>query len=281
MPTLITTIEDFSPVISYSGTGGNDWTSGTSNDSSIDKYSDSSFTVTQVANASVSFTFYGTGVQLYGAQRADHGSYQVTIDSHTYSPANGKVNGTEEVFQTQLFQTAALQNGLHKVTMVNLGTTKLDLDFITWQTPIGEDSESLLSYTIQDSDSSFKYTPASAWTTSPPNIGMFNGGSGHVTSTAGAFVEYSFKVSAAVAIFGPVSPQGAPYSVRLDNGATTNYTTSKQFYQPQTMLFQAENLGSGAHTVRLTSEAWNNSALTFAIDYAQVYSTPSQQPAAG
>ena len=41
MPTLITTIEDFSPVILYSGNGGNDWTAGTSsNDSEIDKYVD-------------------------------------------------------------------------------------------------------------------------------------------------------------------------------------------------------------------------------------------------
>ena len=86
--------------------------------------------VTQATNASVSFTFSGTGVQLYGAERADHGLYQVTIDSHVYPPVNGQVNGTEEVFQTQLFQTVALKNGLHKVTIVNLDTMKLDLDFV-------------------------------------------------------------------------------------------------------------------------------------------------------
>lgn len=148
MPTLITTVEDFSPTIFYSGSAGSDWTAGASStDSSIDKYldlktlsyleltkrnrySDSSYTVTQVANASVSFTFSGTGVQLYGAERADHGLYQVTIDSHVYPSVNGNANGTEQVFQTQIFQTAALDNGLHKVTIVNLGTTKLDLDFV-------------------------------------------------------------------------------------------------------------------------------------------------------
>lgn len=280
MPTLITTIEDSSPVIFYSGSGGSDWTAGTSsNDSLIDKYSDSSYTVTQVANASVSFTFTGIGVQVFAAERADHGSYQVTIDSHVYPPASGHVNGTEEVFQTQIFQSIALENELHTLTMVNLGTTKLDVDFITWETTIGHDQEPLLSFIIQDSDSSFEYTPASAWTTSPPNIGMFNGGSGHVTSTPGAFVEYTFT-GAAVAIFGPVGPQGAPYSVQLDNGPPTNYSSSKQFYHPQTMLFQAGNISSGTHTVRLTSEAWNNSALTLAIDYAEVFSAPSLQPRA-
>jgi hypothetical protein len=41
------------------------------------------------------------------------------------------------------------------------------------------------------------------------------------------------------------------------------------------ILFQAGNLGGGQHTVTLTSTAWNNSALTLAIDYAQVYTTYS------
>jgi hypothetical protein len=38
MPTLSTTIEDFTPIIFYSGSGGSDWTAGSSqNDTSIDK----------------------------------------------------------------------------------------------------------------------------------------------------------------------------------------------------------------------------------------------------
>jgi hypothetical protein len=88
-------------------------------------------------------------------------------------------------------------------------------------------------------------------------------------------------LGAAVAIYGPVGPQGAPYSVQLDSGATTNYSSSKQSYQPQTMLFQAGGLSNGAHTLRLRSEAWNNSALTLGIDYALVFSAPSLQPKHG
>ena len=87
-----------------------------------------------------------------------------------------------------------------------------------------------------------------------------------------------YSIGPVVEIFGPVGPQGAPYSVQLDNGYATNYSSSNPIYHPQTILFQAANLSSGAHTVRLTSEAWNNSALTLGIDYAQVYSTPSLQP---
>ena len=91
-----------------------------------------------------------------------------------------------------------------------------------------------------------------------------------------------YSIGPMVEIFGPVGPQGAPYSVQLDNGVATNYSSSNPIYHPQTMLFQAANLGSGAHTVKLRSEAWNNTesaaGLMLGIDYAQVFSTSSLQP---
>ncbi|KDR75003.1 hypothetical protein GALMADRAFT_226651 [Galerina marginata CBS 339.88] len=278
MPTLSTTIEDTAPVLIYSGSGGGDWFAGTSrNDSFADQYSQSSFMVTQNLRADVSFSFYGTGVQIYGAKRPNHGYYQISIDSTVYPQVNGAVTDDPGTFQTALFSAVALKNGYHTVRMTNLGTAFLDIDFLTWQTPVGKSDEPLLSITSQDSDDSFKYTPASAWNPSPPNVGMFSGGSGHITTTAGACVEYTFSVSAAVALFGPVGPSGAPYSVQLDGGAPANYSAYKQFYRPQQVLYQAANLGSGKHTVRMVSEAWNNSALTLAIDYAEVFTTPSLQ----
>jgi hypothetical protein len=72
-----------------------------------------------------------------------------------------------------------------------------------------------------------------------------------------------------------VGPSGAPFSVQLDNNAAQNFSSYKLFYRPQMILFQASNLGGGQHTVTLTSTAWNNSALTLAVDYAQVYTTSS------
>lgn len=86
--------------------------------------------VTQVVNASVSFTFFGSGLQLYGANRPTHGSYQVTIDSRIYPPVDGGVSAGHEVFQAPLFQTAALKTGFHKLTVVNLGSLEFDLDFV-------------------------------------------------------------------------------------------------------------------------------------------------------
>jgi hypothetical protein len=86
--------------------------------------------VTQVDNASFSFSFFGSALQLFGAERPNHGLYQITIDSRVYPPVNGSLSAGNEAFQTSLFQTAALESGFHKLTVVNLGTAQLDVDFV-------------------------------------------------------------------------------------------------------------------------------------------------------
>ncbi|KAJ3512633.1 hypothetical protein NLJ89_g3413 [Agrocybe chaxingu] len=260
MPMLTTTIEDTSPIIVYSGPGGSDWRAGTSRDDpSLDLYSQGSYMVTTVLHATVSFSFYGTGVQLLGAKRQNHSHYQISIDTITYP----QVNGLDEKgsFQTPLFNTVALANGNHNVTMQNLGTGLLDIDFITWQTPVGGDNakEALISSTHQDSDSSFKYNPVVAWNAGPLNIGTFSGGSGHVTSTAGASVEFTFEGKTPPLLFLLVSP--------------ANFSANKPSARPQTLLYYAANLGGGEHSLVVRSEAWNNSALVLGIDFAEVFTT--------
>lgn len=88
--------------------------------------------VTNVANANVSFSFYGTGVQIYGAKRQKYGQFQITIDGLVYSPQNGA--SVNPIFQTALFSTVALNEGYHTVTMANLGAG-LDIDFVCCSGP--------------------------------------------------------------------------------------------------------------------------------------------------
>ena len=80
-----------------------------------------------------------------------------------------------------------------------------------------------------------------------------------------------------MALYGLVGPNRAPYSVQLDNDAATKFSSNKQFYRPQMILFQGSNLGGGQHTVTLTSESRDNLFLSLAIDYAQAYTTSSLQ----
>lgn len=85
--------------------------------------------MTQVDGANASFAFFGTGVQIFGGKRSDHGLYQVTIDSVDYPPVSG-VGPVTPIFQTSLFSTVALLYGYHVVTIKNSQDLFLDVDFV-------------------------------------------------------------------------------------------------------------------------------------------------------
>ena len=82
-----------------------------------------------------------------------------------------------------------------------------------------------------------------------------------------------------------------PYLPRHGDGPHSQVSTRYSSQHLRTVDIRLEDLNSEdisglvdegrfgeTHTVKLRSEAWNNSALTLGIDYAQVFSTPSLQP---
>ncbi|KAF8070003.1 hypothetical protein FPV67DRAFT_1413702 [Lyophyllum atratum] len=272
MPSLITTIEENSPLINYL----NGWTTGTSaTDDAASSYSDSTFMATQVAGASASFVFNGTGVQIFGAKRGNHGPYVVKVDDSMYPAADG-VAPPPGLFQQNLFSVDGLKQGRHEVTIINQAAAFLDIDFITWTTDFGKPSDKLFVNTFQDTDPSFAYSSGSAWNTNPKNVGSFLGGSGHATTNPGASFVYTFQVSEGVSLYGPVSPDGAPYTVQLDGGSPRNFTSSKDLYRAQVLLYHANNLPTGQHRVQLTCQP-TTSGQIFAVDYANVYTTTPPQ----
>lgn len=270
MPRFNTTIEDYSPLISYDS----NWSPGTSaTDTKASLYSDSSFTLTQTDGASASFAFNGTGVSIFGSKRGNHGFYQVTVDGNVVSIATGQVADPGQ-FQVPLFTSTGLNEGFHTVKLTNQGGTFLDVDFITYESSVGGDDEKFVVNTVQDSDSSFVYSPANSWGTNVPNVGTYSGSSGHATATPGAFMTYTFK-GEGVSLYGPVGPVGSPFAVSVDGGLPVSFTANKQFYQPQVLLYTATNLGPGNHSVKVSYQP-SQPGQIFAIDYANVWTTPSQ-----
>ena len=92
-------------------------------------YSDSDFTKTNTQNTTMTFVYNGTDVTLYGAQRGNHGNYQVTVDGVASSPQSGyNANGN---FQVVLYESNGLSQGNHTVVIENLGDNLyLDIDFV-------------------------------------------------------------------------------------------------------------------------------------------------------
>ncbi|KAF9462287.1 hypothetical protein BDZ94DRAFT_1309760 [Collybia nuda] len=260
MPSLTVTIEDNSPIISYS-TG---WRAGHSSDDKLaNMYSQSSFTVTNVAGASASFSFNGTMIEIYGAKRGNHGLFQVKLDDVLYPPRTGSAPDPG-VFQEPIFSVDDLALGLHTVTLTNQEDKFLDIDFvsITWDTIIGVNATGkLFTETYQDTSSSFTYLPSEGdWGANPKRLGSFSGGTGHATTQPGE----------GISLYGPIGPGGSPYSVQIDGLPMSIFTAKKEFFTPQTLLYHASSLGPGLHNLTLTFQP-DAPQQMFAIDYATIF----------
>ncbi|KAF8160607.1 hypothetical protein B0H34DRAFT_838329 [Crassisporium funariophilum] len=213
------------------------WRAGTSRDDNLaDQYRESSFMVTQARGAKINFIFYGTAVGIYGARRSGHGDYHVEIDGSSFPTMNG--NSDDPLFNSTMFYTE-LRNGIHTLNLVNDNNDFFDIDYVSFTTSAGASNEPLIVDTYQNSHSSFSYSPPASWVT-PPMIGTFSGSSGQQCGLG-----------------------------------EINIQTRKQFYRAQQILFYAGNLGPGSHTLTLQLGPGSSTDQVLAIDYVNVYTTPS------
>ncbi|KIM75629.1 hypothetical protein PILCRDRAFT_13409 [Piloderma croceum F 1598] len=257
MPTKNMTIDNINPLIDYSPKGA--WSEGNISDNYFPNYSNGgTFTLSVYTGANATFSFNGTAIWLFGAKRANHGLYNITLDGQT-TTMNGYSPGTG-IYQTPLFTQTHLTNTLHTITLTNAGLNStypfsnfLDLDYITWESTYGIGSKQVKETTLQDSDSSFSYQPQGSWNTSPEFLSFFFGQSGHATTTAEASMTLTFSGDT-VQIFGTVGPKDAPYSVQLDNGSPLTFNATKYKAYQQVLLYYADNLGPGSHNVKITNK---------------------------
>lgn len=105
-------------------------------------------------------------------------------------------------------------------------------------------------------------------------IRIFGPTTGSGTKEPGSFLEFNFT-GTALAIYGPADPNGAPYTVQVDNSTRQNYSIYTSQYTPQSLLFFQGSLdmGVGEHTVRITHAGiGSHENKTLAIDFINVYS---------
>ncbi|KAF8346320.1 hypothetical protein F5887DRAFT_961364 [Amanita rubescens] len=266
MPTITTTIEDNSPLLYYDG-----WTVGgypPGADSLTTEYSESNFMGTTAQNASMTFRYCGTDVQLYGAQRGNHGRYQVTLDNFTYSPQSGFAPDPGN-FQVVLFESHDVPQGNHTVIITNADNDKwLDIDFVTWTSTFG-DPEAVLGVTaVDDGDSAFQYSSGD-WTINPPNVGKYFSGTGHVTGNYNAKAQLTFSGDA-ISLYGPVGVNGSSYTVQINDSALVSYNSFRTIGY-QMLLYHMNNLGPGNHT--LTFLCLPVQQQICGIDYVNIYHT--------
>jgi hypothetical protein len=87
---------------------------------------------------------------------------------------------------------------------------------------------------------------------------------------------YSGRVpGSAVQIYGTVGPSNGVYTVQLDGGNPSSFNASNRYPYMQVMLYEANNLVEGPHSVKLTNQpAVAGQKLN--IDYASIRQAPPQ-----
>ncbi|KAL1745375.1 hypothetical protein HDZ31DRAFT_73608 [Schizophyllum fasciatum] len=279
MAALTTTIEDTSPLISYSS----GWLPG---DSSLDdlasQYSSSNFMATKTMGATMAFTFNGSAVAIYGARRPNHGRYQIKLDGEFVAEMDGHAD--QDKLQQELYSVDGLDAsrgaGPHTIELTNLEQQFLDVDFITWDSSVDDDT---IVHTWQDTDTAFAYD--SDWSTNVSNAGSFLGGTGHTASISGSAAHFTFA-GTGVTLYGPVGPTYGAYSVYVDgvpiasnNGTDlAEFSANKTQYSAKEVLFHASGLADAQHVLDVVSQSDEGEV---AVDFALTYATGAEESSSG
>ncbi|KAJ7189680.1 hypothetical protein GGX14DRAFT_408611 [Mycena pura] len=127
-----------------------------------------------------------------------------------------------------------------------------------------------------NSSVAFVYAPSDAWSTDMSRLPGFDDGTGHSTfNRADATVNFSF-MGDRIALYGAIGGQAAPFTAQVDNGPIRSLTEMQSIsdeatedYLPNQLIYYADSLGAGNHTIFLKSQS-SSPSQTLSIDYALV-----------
>ncbi|KAG6811619.1 hypothetical protein H0H92_006583 [Tricholoma furcatifolium] len=249
------TIDDESPLISYQPP--NAWSQhNVSTDPIASNFYGETFTITNQANATMSLSFDGVVLDIYGST---NGQFVANIDG-TNHYGSGNVTSAASSNAAVIFTVNNLDSGIHNVTFTNLDeNSNTYIDYITWESSIANKTGALDRVIVDDPDPSFKYQEG-VWSTSPQDLADFHDHTGHTTSTKGAMCNFTFAsvsiaiVFDAVILYGSVGPDHGLYSVQLDDQPPRSYQGSQSTPAVGVALFFMSHIETGNHTLRIVNE---------------------------
>ncbi|KAJ7268944.1 hypothetical protein C8J57DRAFT_1716979 [Mycena rebaudengoi] len=281
MPPFVQKIDVSSPLIMYSGP----WElGGADGDPKTFKYDQGTYRYCGGTQCSAALNFTGTEVHVVGAYRLNSGPFSVLLDDVVFGPFGTETTVTEQ-FQIALFNQTNMAPGAHSLTISNLAapdpkhpTLDLHLDYFTWKT----ETNSLDDVRIQDNTPAFSYQPPNGWVSDLSNLNLpgFEVGTGHGTTKSGATATLNF-MGDRVALYGPISVSGGNYSVQVDNTSYVGFTSHRLNLGVNSlanqMLFYADSLPAGNHTVTVTTGSLSAQAVV--LSYAVVDGNLNSVPA--
>ncbi|WVR00251.1 hypothetical protein IAU59_007394 [Kwoniella sp. CBS 9459] len=271
------TIDDTSPQFLYYSAGGT-WLQNHTDDDQTSKYFKETFMATKTDGDSVSFTFNGTAIYIYGAKRANHGVYSIQLDGGSVSYQKG-YDGTVQIQAVIYSATGLSADQEHTVVLTNLPSQSnppptgnieywFDVDYAIITSPM---SGKIYTTTLDDTSSAFEYV-GSAWTRAAPSKDLYNT-TGHYTANPGDSLQMSFNGSS-VQIFGSVAYNHGNYSISLDGREPSIHNGTFYTFKPSAALYTASGLEDGPHTLTMTNIGLPDlSKLYLGFDWAVVNSS--------
>lgn len=262
MPGWNTTVQDYSPLISYSPLGA--WSAEYNSTGSFYEFYNDKYTSTSTINATASFECNGTGIWIYGAKGPNHGAYTVTLDGMVNT-----LNATStEWLQTLLFAAPALGAGRHVVEVSNTGGAMVSVDLVECQHSTAED-ENLIQQMFVDVGSR-PWVYEGDWMMNSDASSTST--SGIQTSGSNASATLQFR-GTHVDVYGHTSPTCGSFLVSLDDVTdprTFNCTSS--ITHAQVLLYSADMVGGRNHSLKLTNLAQSDRS-TLYLENAVVISS--------
>ncbi|KAI0740132.1 hypothetical protein C8Q76DRAFT_609802 [Earliella scabrosa] len=204
---------------------------------------------TQSGNASVSFSWFGTGA-VYGGYRKWLGDYKVIFDGEETTHHKGYTEGPEDT-NYLLFNMTGVHTGPHTIRIVNTSNDPnrpiLDIHSIVFQSQLFE------AHTIEHTDPGCTWR-GGLWTADDTS---------HSTNDSFGAMELKFRVRSGIALYGPITASSAPLSVSIDGRRShllsPNTASASRSDEPQ-VLFTAMDLNEGDHTMRVENNPTDTEA---------------------
>ncbi|KAF8160756.1 hypothetical protein B0H34DRAFT_697962 [Crassisporium funariophilum] len=246
MASFNVTVEDSSPMISYSPAGS--WIDTPADDTLAASYSGGTFHTTAAQGATATIAFNGTGLSIFGGHRSNYGTYSIAVDGQTIT--SGSAESADSSVQQLLGTVSGLPDGPHTAVLTNTGGNPIDIDWIDFENRVGDPGAVGIKKSFDDTDMTISYLPSpSAWQTS--SNPAFSGGTLHYSSTPGASAMLTFT-GEAVAIYGTVSPDHANIQVTIDGVSQIMQGGSGGMVsalRSQVLLYYQNNLSPGQHAL--------------------------------
>ncbi|KAF9050012.1 hypothetical protein BJ165DRAFT_1455802 [Panaeolus papilionaceus] len=209
----------------------------------------------------------GSGFSIFGGHRPNYGTYSISVDGQVVQ--NGSSQSTSPSAQQLLSSVSGLPNGLHTVTFTNTGNGPVDIDWIDFESQVGESGATMLQKTFDDTDAAISYLPSSSnWQTNSGN--NFMGGTLHFSNNPSASAALSFSGDA-VAVYGTVAPDHANIRITIDGTSQVMSGGAEGKVGSLHTKFYGSASSPGQHTLTISGDSQANTGPFIDVDSISVF----------